>query len=134
LKLISDSVPGFDQLSVLATRLLECGKLLTSPDKSTYRQAQQEFQVIQTAIREELESICNNRDESKGLEKLKQSLALSSKYKTLCERIKGAENNSHLNLLVSEATKTSKSSSLTLINQIQNQSHVIFNDTHSLRN
>jgi hypothetical protein len=103
LKLISDSVPGFDQLSVLATRLLECGKLLTSPDKSTYRQAQEEFQVIQTAIREELESICNNRDESKGLEKLKQSLALSSKYKTLCERIKGAENNSHLNLLVSEA-------------------------------
>ena len=103
LKLISDSVPGFDQLSVLAARLLECGKLLTSPDKSTYRQAQQEFQVIQTAIREELESICNSRDESKGLEKLKQSLALSSKYKTLCERIKGAENSSHLNLLVSEA-------------------------------
>ena len=103
LKLISDSVPGFDQLSVLATRLLECGKLLTSPDKSTYRQAQQEFQVIQTAIREELEAICNSRDESKGLEKLKQSLALSSKYKTLCEQIKGVENTSHLNLLVSEA-------------------------------
>ena len=103
LKLISDSVPGFEQLAVLANRLLECGRLLTSPDKSTYRQAQQEFQVIQSAVREELEAICNSRDESKGLEKLKQSLALSSKYKTLCERIKTAENLPHLNLLVSEA-------------------------------
>jgi hypothetical protein len=103
LQLISDSVPGFEQLSVLAKRLLECGKLLTSPDKSTYRQAQQEFQVIQSSVRAELEAICNSRDESKGLEKLKQSLALSSKYKTLCERISGTENISHLNLLVSEA-------------------------------
>lgn len=103
LKLISDSVAGFEQLAVLATRLLECGKLLVSPDKSTYRQAQQEFQVIQSAIRQELEDICNSRDESKGLEKLKQSLALSSKYKTLCEQIKSVENSSHLNLLVSEA-------------------------------
>lgn len=103
LKLISDSVPGFDQLSVLATRLLECGKLLTSPDKATHRQAQQEFQVIQSAIRQELENICNSRDESKGLEKLKQSLALSSKYKTLCEQIKSVENTGHLNLLVSQA-------------------------------
>jgi hypothetical protein len=103
LQLISDSVPGFEQLSVLAKRLLECGKLLTSPDKSTYRQAQQEFQIIQSSVRAELEAICNSRDESKGLEKLKQSLALSSKYKTLCERISGTENISHLNLLVSEA-------------------------------
>lgn len=103
LMLISDSVPGFDQLATLAERLLECGKLLISPDKSTYRQAQQEFQIVQSAIRDELEAICNSRDESKGLEKLKQSLALSSKYKTLCERIKTAENIGHLNLLVSEA-------------------------------
>ena len=103
LKLISDSVPGFEELAVLSTQLLECGKLLTSPDKSTYRQAQQEFQVIQSAVRTELENICNSRDESKGLEKLKQSLALSSKYKTLCERIKATENVSHLNLLVAEA-------------------------------
>lgn len=103
LKLISDSVPGFEQLSVLATRLLECGKLLVSPDKSTYRQAQQEFQVIQSSIRQELEGICNSRDESKGLEKLKQSLALSSKYKSLCEQIKSVENTEHLNMLVSEA-------------------------------
>jgi len=103
LKLISDSVPGFEELAVLSTRLLECGKMLTSPDKSTYRQAQQEFQVIQSSVRSELESICNNRDQSKGLEKLKQSLALSSKYKTLCERIKSTENISHLNLLVAEA-------------------------------
>ena len=28
---------------------------------------------------------------------------MSSKYKTLCEQIKGVENTSHLNLLVSEA-------------------------------
>jgi hypothetical protein len=103
LKLISDSVPGFEQLSVLATRLLDCGRLLTSPDKSAGRQAHQEFQIIQSAIRQELENICNSRDESKGLEKLKQSLALSSKYKTLCERIKTAENSSHLNLLVADA-------------------------------
>ena len=103
LRLISDSVPGFEQLSVLATRLLECGKLLTSPDKSTYRQAQQEFQVIQSAVRAELESICNSRDSSKGLEKLKESIALSSEYKRLCEQIKTAENLAHLNLLVSKA-------------------------------
>jgi hypothetical protein len=103
LKLISDSVPGFEHLSVLSTRLLECGKLLVSPDKSTHRQAQQEFQVIQASIRQELESICNSRDESKGLEKLKQSLALSSKYKTLCEQIKSVEDSTNLDTLVSEA-------------------------------
>jgi len=103
LKLISDSVAGFDQLAVLADRLLECGKMLASPDKSAKRQAQQEFFTIQTAIRSELEQICNSRDDSKGLEKLKQSLALSSRYKTLCERINGTENIGHLNLLVSEA-------------------------------
>jgi hypothetical protein len=37
------------------------------------------------------------------LEKLQQSLALSSQYKTLCDRINNAENVNALNLLVKDA-------------------------------
>lgn len=102
LQLISDSVTGFDKLSELAQRLLQSGEDLQSPIAATRQNATEKFYQVQTEIREELESICNSRDQSKGLEKLKQSLALSSSYKTLCERIKSAENSSSLNLLMKD--------------------------------
>jgi hypothetical protein len=103
LKLISDSVPGFDHLSALAARLLDAGNDIQANDRSVRQKGTDEFVAVQEEIRTELEAICNKRDESKGLEKLKQSLALSSQYKSLCDRIKSAENPSALNLLVKDA-------------------------------
>jgi len=103
LKLISDSVPGFDHLSTLAARLLDAGNDIQANDRGVRQKGTDEFAAVQEEIRTELEAICNKRDESKGLEKLKQSLALSSQYKSLCDRIKSAENSSALNLLVKDA-------------------------------
>ncbi len=100
LKLISDSVPGFDRLAEMATRLLSSGRELQDKNKETARTAAIEFQRVNQEIRDELEDICNNRDSSRGLEKLKQSLSLSSKYKSLCERIKNAEDAGSLNLML----------------------------------
>lgn len=102
LQLISDSVVGFDKLANLSQRLLQSGSELQSPNTATRQNATEKFYQIQAEIREELETICNSRDESKGLEKLKQSVALSSSYKTLCERIKSAENTNSLNLLMKD--------------------------------
>lgn len=102
LQLISDSVVGFDKLAELSQRLLQSGEDLQSSNSATRQNATDKFYQVQTEIREELENICNTRDESKGLEKLKQSLALSSSYKTLCERIKLAENSNSLNLLMKD--------------------------------
>ena len=103
LKLISDSVPGFTNLSTLAENLLNAGSDIQSPDRNLREKATENFYKIQEDIRAELESICNQRDSSKGLEKLKQSIALSTQYKTLCERIKNAENANALNLLIKDA-------------------------------
>lgn len=102
LQLISDSVVGFDKLAELSQRLLQSGEDLQSSNSATRQNATDKFYQVQAEIREELENICNTRDESKGLEKLKQSLALSSSYKTLCERIKLAENSNSLNLLMKD--------------------------------
>ena len=75
LKLISDSVSGFEHLSVLATRLLDAGNDIQANDRGVRQKGTEEFVAVQEEIRTELEAICNKRDESKGLEKLKQSLA-----------------------------------------------------------
>jgi len=103
LKLISDSVPGFDNLTVLADRLLQAGNDLQAKDRAVRQKGTDEFYAVQEEIRSELAAICDSRDSSKGLEMLKQSLALSSTYKTLCERIKTAENANSLNLLIKDA-------------------------------
>jgi hypothetical protein len=103
LKLISDSVPGFDHLTTLANELLKAGNDIQSEDRSLRQKGAKDFYRLQETIRAELESICSTRDESKGLEKLKKSLALSSQYKTLCDRINNAENINSLNLLVKDA-------------------------------
>ena len=103
LQLISDSVPGFDKLAALAADLLDAGTRIQADDRATRQKATEDFVNVQQVIRDELEAICNKRDESKGLEKLKQSLALSSQYKTLCERINNAENINALSLLVRDA-------------------------------
>jgi membrane-associated HD superfamily phosphohydrolase len=102
LKLISDSVPGFENLSALATELLETGKDMTASVAQIRTKATEKFYKLQDTIKSELEQICNNRDSSRGLEKLKESLSLSNKYKQLCERIKNAENSNVLNLLTPE--------------------------------
>lgn len=103
LQLISDSVPGFDKLATLAADLLDAGTRIQADDRATRQKATEDFVNVQQVIRDELEAICNERDASKGLEKLKQSLALSSQYKTLCDRINNAENINALNLLVKDA-------------------------------
>jgi len=103
LKLISDSVPGFENLAELSERLLKAGSDLQSKDRVVRQKGSDDFYKVQDEIREELSAICNTRDSSKGLEMLKQSLALSSTYKTLCDRIKTAENSNSLNLLVKDA-------------------------------
>lgn len=103
LKLISDSVPGFDNLAVLADRLLQAGNDLQAKDRAVRQKGTDEFYAVQEEIRSELTAICETRDSSKGLETLKQSLALSSTYKTLCDRIKTAENTNSLNLLIKDA-------------------------------
>jgi hypothetical protein len=103
LKLISDSVPGFEQLAGLADRLLNAGQAIQAPERATRDAGTKEFFEVQEEIRNELTSICDTRDPSKGLEKLQKSLALSSSYKTLCERIQTAENANALNLLVKDA-------------------------------
>lgn len=103
LKLISDSVPGFDNLTKLADELLQAGHNLQAEDRAVRQKGTEDFYRVQEEIRTELESICSTRDESKGLDKLKQSLALSSQYKTLCDRIQNAENINSLNLLVKDA-------------------------------
>ena len=103
LKLISDSVPGFEKLADLAAELLSTGTRIQADDRATRQKATEDFINVQQTIRDELESICDDRDASKGLEKLKKSLALSSQYKTLCERITAAENVGALNLLVKDA-------------------------------
>lgn len=103
LKLISDSVPGFENLAELSERLLKAGSDLQAKDRAVRQTGTDDFYKVQEEIREELTAICNTRDSSKGLETLKQSLALSSTYKTLCDRIKTAENSNSLNLLVKDA-------------------------------
>lgn len=103
LKLISDSVPGFNNLTGLADRLLRAGQDIQDADRNVREAGTKEFFAVQEEIRTELTEICNQRDPSKGLEKLKQSLALSSTYKSLCERIKNAENANALNLLIKDA-------------------------------
>lgn len=103
LKLISDSVPGFDNLTTLANDLLQAGNDLQAEDRTVRQKGTENFYQVQEDIRKELEAICETRDKSKGLEKLKQSLALTSQYKTLCDRIKNAENINSLNLLVKDA-------------------------------
>jgi len=103
LKLISDSVPGFADLSTLADRLLQAGVDIQAKDRATRNQGTEDFYKVQDEIRDELEVICNTQDSSKGLEILKKSLTLSNSYKTLCERIKTAENSNALNLLIKDA-------------------------------
>lgn len=103
LKLISDSVPGFDNLTSLADRLLQAGVDIQSTERVTRNKGADDFHEVQDLIRSELETICDQRDSSKGLETLKQSLSLSNNYKTLCERIKTTENASALNLLIKNA-------------------------------
>lgn len=103
LKLISDSVPGFDNLAKLADKLLQAGQDIQANDRSTRQKGSEDFYSVQDDIRQELTELCDNRDPSKGLSALKQSLALSSTYKTLCERIKNAENSNALNLLIKDA-------------------------------
>jgi hypothetical protein len=103
LKLISDSVSGFDNLTSLADRLLQAGVDIQSTERVTRSKGADDFHEVQDLIRSELETICNQRDSSKGLETLKQSLSLSNNYKTLCERIKTTENASALNLLIKNA-------------------------------
>jgi len=103
LKLISDSVPGFEQLAELAERLLKAGNDIQANDRPVRQKGTEDFYAVQDEIRAELSSICDTRDDSKGLQTLKQSLALSSTYKTLCDRIKAAENSNVLNLLIKDA-------------------------------
>lgn len=104
LKLISNSVPGFDVLTELAEKLLRSGNDLLSHERAVKNDAVKMFFEVQDEIRNELTQICNNRETSSGLEKLKSSLALSSTYKTLCSRIKTAENSSSLNLLMKDVS------------------------------
>jgi hypothetical protein len=89
--------------ATLADRLLESGNNLQSPDRSVRTKATEDFYAVQEEIRTELQSICNSQDQSKGLEKLQQSLALSSQYKTLCEKIQNVESINALNLLTKDA-------------------------------
>jgi len=103
LKLISDSVPGFENLSDLADRLLKAGNDIQANDRAVRQKGTKDFYAVQDEIRSELSEICQTRDSSKGLEMLKQSLALSSTYKLLCDRIKNAENSNALNLLIKDA-------------------------------
>jgi hypothetical protein len=100
LKLIADSVAGFDNLADLAEQLLESGRNMQHENRGVREKATETFYSVQETIKQELEDICNVRDSSKGLEKLKSSIALSTKYKQLCERIKTAENANVLNLLL----------------------------------
>jgi hypothetical protein len=103
LQLISDSVPGFENLAELSKRLLQAGNDLQAEDRTVRQSGTEEFYKVQEEIRTELEALCSSRDQSKGLEKLQQSLTLSSQYKTLCDRINNAENVNALNLLVKDA-------------------------------
>lgn len=103
LKLISDSVPGFENLSDLADRLLKAGGDIQANDRAVRQKGTEDFYAVQDEIRSELSEICQTRDSSKGLDMLKQSLALSSTYKLLCDRIKNAENSNALNLLIKDA-------------------------------
>lgn len=103
LKLISDSVAGFDNLAALADKLLQAGNAIQAPMRQVREQGCKDFQDVQVEIRTELESIVSTRDSSKGLETLQKSLALSNTYKSLCERIKTAENTNVLNFIVKEA-------------------------------
>jgi len=103
LKLISDSVVGFDNLAGLADQLLGAGNAIQSPMRQVREEGCKRFQELQQEIRTELESIVDTRDTSKGLETLQKSLALSNTYTTLCEQIKTAENSNALDLLVKEA-------------------------------
>ena len=100
LKLISNSVPGFEVLTQLTEKLLDIGNRLQAKEFNTRNKAAEEFVSTQEEIKRELTEICSSRDESQGLEKLKQSLALSTSYKALCDKIKNAENSNALNLLM----------------------------------
>jgi hypothetical protein len=102
LKLISNSVPGFEVLTQLTEKLLDVGNRLQAKDFSVRNEATEEFSTTQEEIKKELTDICASRDESQGLEKLKQSLALSTSYKTLCDKIKSAEHPNALNLLMKD--------------------------------
>ena len=102
LKLISDSVPGFENLSQLAQRLLQAGIDIQDPDRSVRKEGSKEFFQVQDEIKLELEEICNNRQPSKGLNALQQSLTFSNNYKTLCDRIKSVESSDALNTLIKD--------------------------------
>ena len=91
LRLISDSVPGFQKLSSLADKLLEAGHHIQSTDRKVRDHGAKTFQEVGLEIRSELQSIVQQRDDSKGLEALQKSLTLSSQFKDLCDKIKNAE-------------------------------------------
>ena len=103
LRLISTSVPGFNELSKFADQLLEAGNDIQSSSREVRTEGAKAFHAIQGEIRNELDKICNQRDSSDGLDKLKQSLALSTTYKDLCHRIKGVEDEETLESLIQEA-------------------------------
>lgn len=103
LKLIADSVPGFDELADLAGELLDVGRDMQTDDRTLRGEAAKRFYALQGEIRECLETLVTKRDPSEGLEALKKSLSLSNKFKTLCERIKQVERPGDLNLLIREA-------------------------------
>lgn len=102
LQLISDSVPGFDNLARLAEDLINAGSSLKVADKAVSRQAQQDYYNVKNKIRDELERIVSTRDSSEGLQSLKKSLAFSNQYKDLMERIKQVDSTSDLQAMRSE--------------------------------
>lgn len=91
LRLISDSVPGFEKLSTLANQLLDAGRRIQSADRKVRDDGVRTFQDVGLKIRQELQNIVEQRDHSKGLEALQKSLTLSGQFKDLCEKIKTAE-------------------------------------------
>ena len=91
LELISKHCVGFEELTNLTKDLLTIGKRLQSTHVHERQDAYVEYMNLKDQIKEEAQTIIDNRKSTKGLEALQNSLSLSNTYGDLINAITSTE-------------------------------------------
>jgi hypothetical protein len=91
LELISKHCVGFEELTNLTRDLLTIGKRLQSASVHERQDAYIEYMNLKDQIKEEAQTIIDNRTSTKGLEALQKSLSLSNTYGDLISAIASTE-------------------------------------------
>jgi len=91
LELISKHCVGFEELTNLTRDLLTVGKRLQSASVHERQDVYVEYMNLKDQIKEEAQTIIDNRTSTKGLEALQKSLSLSNTYGDLISAIASTE-------------------------------------------